>query len=155
MGKPLNDYGLSESILYDQGGSISVPGTVPFTANFGAASTHLLVGNFGDGRINAFDVTTGGFGGQLTDQHGNAIAIQGLWGLTFGNDGFAGANQCAVLYRGDSRRERRSLRKYQRGGLASLTGRVGWTVVAPQWLGRQASLGCLQGGRPHLYDPRG
>ena len=90
MGKPLNDYGLSESILYDQGGSISVPGTVPFTANFGAASTHLLVGNFGDGRINAFDVTTGGFGGQLTDQHGNAIAIQGLWGLTFGNDGFAG-----------------------------------------------------------------
>jgi len=73
------------------GGTLNSPWGVSLApANFGPASTHLLVGNFGDGRINAFDLTTGGFGGQLTDQHGNAITIQGLWGLTFGNDGFAG-----------------------------------------------------------------
>jgi uncharacterized protein (TIGR03118 family) len=60
-------------------------------ANFGEFSNDLLVGNFGDGRINAFDPTTGAFLGPLDDPLGAPIAIEGLWGLRFGNGGGGGA----------------------------------------------------------------
>src|SRR5215472_15556302 len=59
-------------------------------ANFGDFSNALLVGNFGDGRINAFDVNSGAFLGQLKDALGNPHVFNGLWGLRFGNDGGAG-----------------------------------------------------------------
>jgi len=49
---------------------------------FGAVGGDILVGNFGDGRINAFDPTTGQFLGQLRN-HGGPITISGLWGLRF------------------------------------------------------------------------
>jgi uncharacterized protein (TIGR03118 family) len=51
---------------------------------FGPFSNKLLAGNFGDGRINAFDPVTGHFLGQLEDQHGKPISIDDLWALTFG-----------------------------------------------------------------------
>jgi uncharacterized protein (TIGR03118 family) len=59
---------------------------------FGRFGKDLLVGNFGDGRINAFDPDTGAFRGQLQGQGGrsNPITIDGLWGLGFGNGGLAG-----------------------------------------------------------------
>lgn len=41
----------------------------------------ILIGNFGDGRINAFD-TEGNFLGQLRS-HGNPIEIEGLWAISF------------------------------------------------------------------------
>jgi uncharacterized protein (TIGR03118 family) len=50
----------------------------------------LLVGNFGDGRINAFHPTTGALLGSIEDAAGKIISIPGLWGLTFGNGGPAG-----------------------------------------------------------------
>jgi uncharacterized protein (TIGR03118 family) len=50
-------------------------------AAFGDFSNDLLVGNFGDGRINAFDPATGSFLGALTDRFGNPIEIDGLWAL--------------------------------------------------------------------------
>lgn len=53
--------------------------------NFGQFSNHLLVGNFGDGRINAFNLRTGEFDGQLSDPQGQPITIDGLWSLKFGN----------------------------------------------------------------------
>jgi len=59
-------------------------------ATFGETSNDVLIGNFGDGRINAFDSVTGAFVDQLRDENGNAIAINGLWGLAFGNGGLAG-----------------------------------------------------------------
>ena len=46
----------------------------------------LLVGNFGDGRINGFDPTTGALIGTALDLNGNALKIDGLWGMQFGND---------------------------------------------------------------------
>jgi uncharacterized protein (TIGR03118 family) len=58
--------------------------------NFGQFSKDLLVGNFGDGHINVFDPHTGAFLGQLIDRFG-PIVINGLWGLSFGNGGLAGA----------------------------------------------------------------
>ena len=56
----------------------------PAPANFGRFSGKLLIGNFGNGQINAFDLTTGKRQGRLHGKHG-AIAIDGLWGLAFGN----------------------------------------------------------------------
>ncbi|MGZ3681874.1 MAG: TIGR03118 family protein, partial [Ktedonobacterales bacterium] len=50
----------------------------------------LLVGNFGDGRINAINPRTGGFLGQLRDANDKPITIDGLWGLDFGNGANAG-----------------------------------------------------------------
>lgn len=56
--------------------------------NFGQFSNDLLVGNFGDGAINAFNPCTGAFLGRLIDQNGRGI--NGLWGIAFGNGGQAG-----------------------------------------------------------------
>jgi uncharacterized protein (TIGR03118 family) len=53
--------------------------------HFGRASGDLLIGNFGDGRINAFDLRHGRFEGALRDKHGHKLAIDGLWALEFGN----------------------------------------------------------------------
>lgn len=58
-------------------------------ANFGEFSGAVLVGNFGDGRINAFD-SGGNYLGTLQDVAGNPIIIPGLWGLIVGNGGNGG-----------------------------------------------------------------
>jgi len=54
-------------------------------AGFGRFSGDLLVGNFGDGRINAYDPRTGAFRGRLRHEDGSPIQIEGLWALRFGN----------------------------------------------------------------------
>jgi uncharacterized protein (TIGR03118 family) len=54
-------------------------------AGFGRFSGDLLVGNFGDGRINAYDPKTGAFRGRLRHEDGSPIEIEGLWALRFGN----------------------------------------------------------------------
>ncbi|HVC95225.1 MAG TPA: TIGR03118 family protein, partial [Pirellulales bacterium] len=59
-------------------------------ANFGDVSGELLVGNFGDGHINAFDPTSGAFVGSLANPSGQPVVISGLWSLVFGNGGNAG-----------------------------------------------------------------
>jgi|RhiMetdeSRZDD1v2_1073273.scaffolds.fasta_scaffold09744_6 uncharacterized protein (TIGR03118 family) len=72
-------------------GTLNSPwGLAVAPSNFGPFSNALLVGNFGDGRINAFDHTTDQFLGQLEEKKGNPITIDGLWSLTFGNGGVAG-----------------------------------------------------------------
>lgn len=58
-------------------------------ANFGEFSGALLVGNFGDGLINAYDPRTGRYLGTLSDEHERHIRIDGLWGIAFGNGVFA------------------------------------------------------------------
>jgi uncharacterized protein (TIGR03118 family) len=57
--------------------------------NFGKFSNALLVGNVGDGTINAFDYTNHSFLGQLEDTSGHTIAIDDLWALTFGGSSTA------------------------------------------------------------------
>jgi uncharacterized protein (TIGR03118 family) len=59
-------------------------------ANFGRFSNALIVGDFGDGRINAYNFKTGRFLGQLADRHGSPIVITFLWALDFGNGQSAG-----------------------------------------------------------------
>jgi uncharacterized protein (TIGR03118 family) len=55
-------------------------------ADFGAFSNALLVGNFGDGHINAYDVATGFWRGPALDVTGAPLKIDGLWSLVFGDD---------------------------------------------------------------------
>src|SRR5262249_15918791 len=52
-------------------------------SRFGEFGGDLLVGNFGDGRINAFNPSTGAFLGTLSDAGGNPIVNSGLWSLQF------------------------------------------------------------------------
>ncbi|MFH5207688.1 TIGR03118 family protein [Antrihabitans sp. NCIMB 15449] len=53
---------------------------------FGPLSGKLLVANFaGAGRILAFDDSTGKFVDYVRDTDGNILAIEGIWGLLFGN----------------------------------------------------------------------
>src|SRR5256886_4542181 len=59
-------------------------------AGVGQFGGQLLIGNFGDGTINAFDPVSGVFLGSLTDFNGTPIAIEGLWALKFGNGGKGG-----------------------------------------------------------------
>ena len=71
-------------------GALNAPwGLVRAPAHFGRFSGALLVGNFGDGRINAYNFRTGQWLGNLRRPNGNPISINGLWGLRFGN-GVAG-----------------------------------------------------------------
>jgi uncharacterized protein (TIGR03118 family) len=73
------------------GGALNSPwGLALAPAHFGEFSNDLLVGNSGDGRINAFNPQTGAFVGQLKDVAGIPIHIEQLWGLAFGNGGGAG-----------------------------------------------------------------
>jgi uncharacterized protein (TIGR03118 family) len=78
------------------GGALNAPwGLALAPPSFGNAAGDLLVGNFGDGRINAYHLTAGGlFGafpaGQLAGPMGNPITIDGLWALEFGNGSAAG-----------------------------------------------------------------
>lgn len=69
------------------GGALNAPWGIALApaAGFGPLSGALLVGNFGDGKINAFNVSTGAAMGALTDSTGADIAIPGLWGIAFGN----------------------------------------------------------------------
>jgi uncharacterized protein (TIGR03118 family) len=67
-------------------GELNAPwGIALAPADFGRFSGRLLIGNFGDGKINAYDVASGRFVGQLRDTKGHALKIDGLWGLSFGN----------------------------------------------------------------------
>jgi uncharacterized protein (TIGR03118 family) len=66
-------------------------------ADFGAFGGALLVGNNGDGHINAYDPGTGTFLGQLADDNGNPITIPNLWALTFGN-GYSGGDAETLFF---------------------------------------------------------
>jgi uncharacterized protein (TIGR03118 family) len=67
-------------------GQLNAPwGLALAPAGFGRFGGALLVGNFGNGRINAYDPTTGEFLGRLRHQDNSPIQIEGLWALRFGN----------------------------------------------------------------------
>ena len=72
--------------LVKSGAALDAPwGLALAPADFGTLSKALLVGNFGDGKINGYDPSTGQFIGTLATANG-AFAIPGLWGIAFGND---------------------------------------------------------------------
>jgi uncharacterized protein (TIGR03118 family) len=79
-------------------GPLNAPwGVVLAPSGFGKFSHKLLIGNFGDGRINGYSLR-GRFRGQLSS-HGSPITIDGLWGLRFGN-GVTGTPQTLLFSAG-------------------------------------------------------
>jgi uncharacterized protein (TIGR03118 family) len=80
--------------LVSNGGAANSPwGMALAPAGFGDIGGDLIVGNFGDGLIHAFNPTSGALVETLLDTSGNPIHIDGLWGLIFGNGGQAGPQQ--------------------------------------------------------------
>ena len=78
-------------------GHLNAPwGMTMAPADFGKFSGDLLVGNFGNGRIHAYDAQTGRFKGTVKDANQKPIVIDGLWGLMVGNG--VSADQTAVLF---------------------------------------------------------
>jgi uncharacterized protein (TIGR03118 family) len=85
------------------------PLNAPWGMAFTAASPHgppakLLVGNFGDGRINVFAIVDDGkhgmvalFEGALGDRPHHALVIDGLWAIVFGPD-LAGFNAADLFF---------------------------------------------------------
>jgi uncharacterized protein (TIGR03118 family) len=70
----------------EQGMQFNAPwGVTQAPGNFGTLSNDILVGNFGDGTIHAFDPTSGKFVGTVTNPDGSTFVQFGLWGLAFGN----------------------------------------------------------------------
>jgi uncharacterized protein (TIGR03118 family) len=75
-------------------GALNSPwGLVRAPAGFGRFGGDLLVGNFGDGHINAYNPVTGRHLGELRKANGRPIAIDDLWGLMFGNGNAAKTNE--------------------------------------------------------------
>jgi uncharacterized protein (TIGR03118 family) len=78
-------------ISNDPGNHLSDPwGVTLAPSDFGPFANDLLVGNFGDGHINAFDPNTGKWLGTLTTSSGQPFEEDHLWSLQFGNNGTAG-----------------------------------------------------------------
>jgi uncharacterized protein (TIGR03118 family) len=81
-------------------GQLNAPwGLAVAPRHFGPFSGDLLVGNFGDGAVNAYDPRTGDFRGALMNKDGNRILINGLWALRFGN-GVIGTPQTLLFTAG-------------------------------------------------------
>jgi uncharacterized protein (TIGR03118 family) len=77
---------------FASGGNLNAPwGVVATPATFGTFSNAILVGNFGDGKINAYD-SNGTLLGQVTDSANNAIVNPGLWDMVFGAGGTGDPN---------------------------------------------------------------
>ena len=107
-------YDLNGNLLQHlvSGGPLNSPwGVALAPVNFGAFAGDLIVDNFGDGYLNAFDPGTGAAVGTLQDQNGNPIKLPGLWGLFFGNGGNGGDVNALYFASWPGRPEARPLRK--------------------------------------------
>jgi uncharacterized protein (TIGR03118 family) len=90
------------STFVTSGDELNAPwGVVETPASFGPLANAILVGNFGDGTIDAFD-TTGKFLGQVTDSSNNKLVNPGLWDMVFGGGGPSGDPGTLYLTAGGS-----------------------------------------------------
>lgn len=100
-GRPMVGAGLGYVDEFDSNGNLlaeavvqsvlNAPwGMVLAPAGFGSFGGDLLVGNFGDGVINAFNPTTFAYAGSLSTAAGTPIANPGLWEIFFGQGGTLG-----------------------------------------------------------------
>ena len=77
---------------FASGGHLNSPwGVALAPSSFGKFGGKMLIGNFGDGEINAYDPEDGEFLGKVRQPGGNPVVIEGLWTIKFGNGGNGGA----------------------------------------------------------------
>jgi uncharacterized protein (TIGR03118 family) len=86
--------------LVSQGNLDSPWGVALAPKSFGAVAGDVLVGNFGNGRINVYNPVSGTFLSQLKDPDGEPISIDGLWALKVGNGGAGGDSQTVYFTAG-------------------------------------------------------
>jgi uncharacterized protein (TIGR03118 family) len=90
----VDEFGTDGSLIMRliSGGNLNSPwGVALAPATFGDFANDLLVGNAGDGKINAFDPSTGAYLGTVSDPGGIPIVLPRVFGLRFGNGGSGGA----------------------------------------------------------------
>jgi uncharacterized protein (TIGR03118 family) len=74
--------GVFQRRLITTGGQLDQPwGITVAPASWGTFANDLLVGNFGNGEIDAFNPTTGAFVGTVTGSNGQPLVNSGLWAL--------------------------------------------------------------------------
>jgi uncharacterized protein (TIGR03118 family) len=111
--------------LVSLGGQINSPWGLDIApAAFGAFSGDLLVGNFGDGTISAFDPTTGTFLGKLDGPGGGPIVEGDLWALINGNGG-PGADPNKVYFTAGVQNEAEGLF----GSISSVPEPASWAMM--------------------------
>jgi uncharacterized protein (TIGR03118 family) len=82
-------------------GSLNSPwGLAVAPPGFGPFAGDILIGNFGDGRINAFDPNSGEWLAALNDATGVPFAASGLWAIAFGNGHNGGSTQALYFTAG-------------------------------------------------------
>jgi uncharacterized protein (TIGR03118 family) len=85
------DFGGENRVRFAQHGQLNSPwGVTLAPGGFGELGGNVLIGNFGNGHINAYNPVTGEFVNKLRNPHGQAIAVDGLWTVMFGNGGRGG-----------------------------------------------------------------
>ncbi|MGF6651045.1 uncharacterized protein (TIGR03118 family) [Paraburkholderia youngii] len=68
------------------GGPLNAPwGIAQAPASFGSMSGAIIIGNFGDGMINAFNASSGQSMGPISGPNNSPIVEHGIWGIAFGN----------------------------------------------------------------------
>jgi len=78
-------------------GTLNSPWGIAFApAGFAGSTPSILIGNFGDGRINIFDLT-GMFKGQVSSG-GHPLSIDGLWAIDFLENNMPGGKPTDPLY---------------------------------------------------------
>jgi uncharacterized protein (TIGR03118 family) len=108
-----NPAGTLNGRLVSQGALNAPWGLALAPTGFGSFGGDLLVGNLGDGHINAYNLSSGASAGAMQNGSGQAIAIDGLWALIFGNGGTGGSTGTLYFTAGPS--------QYSHGLFGSLT----------------------------------
>lgn len=111
------------------GGALEAPWgiTMAPSSGFGSFSGDLLVGNFGNGEILAFDPTTNAYLGTLDGGNGQPLVNSFLWALDFGNGG-TGFNADALYFTA-------GINNQKDGLFGSIQPIAGTTVPEPNGLG--------------------
>jgi uncharacterized protein (TIGR03118 family) len=87
------------SHLVTNGGQLNAPwGVAIAPAGFGQFSNDLLIGNFGNGTINAFNPSTGAFLGALDGSNGSPLVNNNLWALETRPNGGANSNPNGLYF---------------------------------------------------------
>ncbi|HEX5264777.1 MAG TPA: TIGR03118 family protein, partial [Phenylobacterium sp.] len=132
VGAPGNGYvdvfnldGTFDHRIVSQGGPINSPwGLAIAPASFGNLAGDLLVGNFGDGTISAFNLNTDAFDGKLVGRDGQPLVFGDLWALTPGNGAAAGSTQKIYFTAGVSEESEGLF-----GSLTSVPEPSAWTLM--------------------------
>lgn len=107
-------------------GNLNAPwGATIAPAGFGSFGGDLLIGNFGDGTISAFDFTAGTFMDRLKDVNGAVITNPSLWELLFDPSGKTGDPNTLFITAG--------LANEQHGLFAALTANTIIPATAPDF----------------------